>query len=105
MGDLEKQLAEDVGEPNGEAKGPKPKGPILVETARSSRSTCRCCKSKIEKEAPRCGLDVKVRSRWETRWCHAKCFLSTCFQLTHYQGSKATCRGSGTAISKGDPIV
>lgn len=79
---------------------------IIVEHARSSRSSCRCCQEKIEKGAARCGLEVRKNARWETRWCHAQCYLSTCTRLTRYRGNRAaTCRGSSKLISKGDLIV
>merc|ERR1712087_385275 len=79
---------------------------IICELARSSRSSCRVCQKQISKDAPRCGLEVKVKSRWATRWCHAQCFLDQCMHLTQYEGSrKAKCHSSGEQICKGDQIV
>lgn len=79
---------------------------VLVQLAISSRSSCRCCQKQIAKGAVRCALEVRVKSRWESRWTHAECFLGSCVTLLHYSSNrKAVCRVSSTAINKGDLIV
>jgi len=107
-GDLQRMVRGAVASTQDDSAGKEPTNQrgVLVELARSSRSQCRCCKQAIEKDGARCGLEVRVRGRWEVRWCHARCFLSSCTDLARFQGNrKATCRSSAKAISKGDLFV
>lgn len=76
---------------------------LLVEKAKSSRSSCRSCGQKIEKGAARCALEVYYKSRWEQRWCHAECFLRECTRLVrHGSARQMKCRGGGGHIHKDD---
>eukprot|EP00555_Chaetoceros_dichaeta_P001067 CAMPEP_0198277928 /NCGR_PEP_ID=MMETSP1447-20131203/66109_1 /TAXON_ID=420782 /ORGANISM="Chaetoceros dichaeta, Strain CCMP1751" /LENGTH=496 /DNA_ID=CAMNT_0043972987 /DNA_START=49 /DNA_END=1541 /DNA_ORIENTATION=- len=51
-------------------------GGILCETAKSSRSTCRKCRVKIEKDTPRVGMQAWIVGRQALTWQCPPCFLA-----------------------------
>eukprot|EP00419_Tripos_fusus_P055653 CAMPEP_0172811030 /NCGR_PEP_ID=MMETSP1075-20121228/9166_1 /TAXON_ID=2916 /ORGANISM="Ceratium fusus, Strain PA161109" /LENGTH=226 /DNA_ID=CAMNT_0013650415 /DNA_START=86 /DNA_END=766 /DNA_ORIENTATION=- len=79
---------------------------VVIEIARTNRSSCRYCQLPIEEDAVRCGVEVNSGSKCKVRWCHAQCFLSNCTHFVRHPTShRSNCRGSGKPIAKGDLVV
>jgi len=54
--------------------------PYLIEAARSSRSKCRTCKRKIEKDTPRLGILLEGPYGTGYLWHHLKCAAKRKFE-------------------------
>lgn len=76
-------------------------GGIICEYAKSGRSTCRKCRDKIEKNAPRVGMQAWIVGRQATTWQCPPCFLSnlTCAYETT---GRSRCQITNQNFAKGD---
>jgi len=74
---------------------------LTCELAKTGRSTCRKCRTTIEKGSPRVGMQAWIVGRQALTWQHTECFLSnlTC----GYEASGRTrCKITGESFKKGE---
>jgi len=77
-----------------------PKGGLTLEYAKTGRSTCRKCKNKIEKGAPRIGMEAWIVGRNAMTWQRPKCLLQNMCCLYEKSG-KGKCKVSHIPFEKG----
>ena len=79
-----------------------PKGGLTLERAKTGRSSCRKCRDKIEKGAPRVGMEAWIVGRQAITWQHPKCLLeNTCCMYEKSNGGKGKCKASQVPFTKG----
>ena len=73
---------------------------LTIENAKTGRSSCRCCREKIEKGTPRIGMLSWIVGRNAMTWQHPSCFLSRiCVAIA--SNGKSTCKASKQKIPTG----
>ena len=79
-----------------------PKGGLVLEYAKTSRSSCRKCRNKIEKGRPRVGIEAWIVGRNAITWQLPKCMLQNmCCLYEKSNGGKGKCKASHTTFAKG----
>lgn len=79
-----------------------PKGGLTLEYAKTGRSTCRKCKSKIELGAPRVGMEAWIVGRNAITWQRPKCLLQNMRCLYEKSnGGKGKCKALYVPFVKG----
>jgi len=76
-------------------------GGILCETAKSSRSTCRKCRIKIEKDTPRVGMQAWIVGRQALTWQCPPCFLAN-LTCTLEKTGRSKCQLTRENFGKGE---
>jgi hypothetical protein len=87
------------------ASGGKEKKPLTrpeVSTAPTGRSKCVQCKEPIAQGEHRVGMPARHNGLSVTKWLHPTCFASS-LKVDLAPTNRASCRGDGTKIEKGEP--
>ena len=74
---------------------------VTVAEASSSRSTCRACKTGIDKGALRIGIEAWVAGRQSMTWQHPLCFTSSLVVEVVTKGATGSCKQTRVKIEKG----
>merc|ERR1711935_1072450 len=77
-----------------------PKGGLTLEYAKTGRSTCRKCKNKIEKGAPRVGMEAWIVGRNCVTWQQPSCLLQN-MCCAYEKSGKGSCKASRVPFEKG----
>lgn len=78
------------------------KGGLTLEFAKTGRSSCRSCLSKIEKGAPRVGMEAWIVGRNAITWQTPKCLLQNMVCLYEKSGGKGKCKATHVPFEKGN---
>jgi len=77
-----------------------PKGGLTLEYAKTGRSSCRKCRNKIEKGAPRVGMEAWIVGRNCVTWQCPSCLLQN-MCCAYERSGKGTCKASRVPFEKG----
>mmetsp|Transcript_17857 Transcript_17857/g.44660 ORF Transcript_17857/g.44660 Transcript_17857/m.44660 type:complete len:157 (-) Transcript_17857:198-668(-) len=77
---------------------------VLVEEAKTSRSSCRACGQPIAQGSIRVGVPAFVSGRLVTAYQHPKCFLEKSVTFDEYEtkGGSCQCKAMRTKINRGE---
>lgn len=76
-------------------------GGLTCELAKTGRSTCRKCGTKIEKGAPRVGMKAWIVGRQAITWQCPQCLLGN-LTCSYDSSGRTKCKTTGKQISKGE---
>jgi len=76
-------------------------GGLTLELAKTGRSTCRKCKTKIEKGTPRVGMTAWIVGRQAITWQCPGCFLDN-FACGYDPSGRTRCKSTGAPFERGE---
>jgi len=89
---------------SGRVKSGEAKGLLVIEDAKTGRSTCRKCKVIIERGQARVGMEAWIMGRQSVTWQHPTCFASNLSVAVDATG-RAKCQATSEPFVKGEPKI